>query len=138
MTRNTHRTQHTGAAVLSVPARTAHSRCLKSLHPRHFGTDHPVILPIVRWVQGIAIHSTHRLLLSTASPNRSSYEPACALSFERNVKSVTADTDTIRPHCDLLTANPLEAVNRAIAATLDRLDCGGFVRFPCRKEETKA
>lgn len=108
-------------------AGTAHRVGQITKHARDFGMHHIAIIPFVRWKRSISTNSKHLL-----------NDSASTLSHLRNVKSTIADTDAKQPLFTLLTANPLEAVNRAVAAALDQPGCGGFIRFTCRKEEAKA
>lgn len=110
-----------------VPAGTARLIGEITKHSRDFGMHHAAIFPFVRWIRSISTNSK-RLLDDSAS----------TLSPSTNAKSTIADTDPKQPLVTLLTANPLEAVNRAVAAALDQPGCDGFVRFTCRKEEAKA
>ncbi len=135
-----------------VLAWTAHRIKEITKHSRDFGTHHTAIFPFVRWIRSISTNSKRLPLLLTTEfflhrglhqrrtslANHLFDESACALSPSRNIKSTIADTDAKQPLDTLLTANPLEAVNRAVAAALDQPGCGGFTRFACRKEEVKA
>ena len=119
---------------------------------RDFETHHTAIFPFVRWIKSMSTNSkrlpalltTEFFLHSslhqrcTSQANHLFDESACTLSSSKNVKSTIADTDAKQPLFTLLTANPLEAVNRAVAAALDQPGCDGFMRFTCRKEEAKA
>lgn len=106
---------------------TAHRIGQITKHSRHFGMHHVAIFPFVHWIRSISTNSK-RLLDNSAS----------TLSPLTNAKSTIADTDAKQPLFTLLTANPLEAVIRAVAAALDQPGCGGLMRFTCRKEEAKA
>jgi hypothetical protein len=135
-----------------VLAWTAHRIGEITKHSRDFGMHHIAIFPFVRWIRSIFTNWKSLPLLPTegfflhrglhqgrtSHPNHLFGESACALSPLRNVKSTIADTDAKQPLLTLLTANPLEAVNRAVEAALDQPSCGGFMRFTCRKEEAKA
>lgn len=110
-----------------ILAWTAHLIREITKHSRDFGMHHAAIFPFVRWIPSISTNS--KCLLD---------DSASTLSLSTNAKSTIADTDPKRPLLTLLKANPLEAVNRAVAAPLDRPGCGGFVGFACRKEEAKA
>ena len=89
-------------------------------HSGDFGMHHAAIFPFVRWIQSISTNS--KRLLDDA---HSTHSPSI------NAESTIADSDPRQPLLTLLKANPLEAVNRAVAATLDRPGCGGFVGFAC-------
>jgi len=165
MTSNTHSVQSNIAAVLAVLTKSASALCQKlgqavsvwpvfpmaqpkerasrrfgivlawtahrigeiTKHSRDFGMHHIAIFPFVRWIRSISTNSKCLLDNSASTP-----------SPLTNARSTIADTDAKQPLDTLLTANPLEAVNRAVAAALDQLGCGGFMRFACRKEEAKA
>ena len=135
-----------------VLAWTAHRIMQFTKHSRDLGTHCTAIFPFVRWMRSTSTNSKrlpflpateffvhrglHRRRKSQA--NHLFDESAYTLSPSRNVKSTIADTDAKQPLDTLLTANPLEAVNREVAAALDQPGCGGFMRFACRKEEAKA
>ena len=139
-----------------VPTGTAHHIRKISKHSRDFGMHHMAIFPFIRWIRSISSTNSKRLpLLPTTTEfflqrglhqrrtNQANHwfdKSAYALRPLRNVKSSIADSDSDaeQPLFTLLTANPLEAVKRTVAAALDQPGCDGFMRFACRKEEAKA